>query len=82
MTLILALLIRSHADHDARYHAFYEDGAVFLFQGEGLRRACREYDVRLTEEELFCMMEEVDIDGDGTVDKEEFLNIMRHAPWF
>jgi centrin-3 len=54
-------------------------GSVTL---EGLRRACREYDVRLTEEELVCMMEEVDIDGDGTVDKEEFLNIMRHAPWF
>jgi Ca2+-binding EF-hand superfamily protein len=48
----------------------------------GLRRACREYDVRLTEEELVCMMEDVDADGDGTVDKEEFLNIMRHAPWF
>jgi Ca2+-binding EF-hand superfamily protein len=49
---------------------------------EGLRRACREYDVRLTEDELRCMMEEVDADGDGTVDKEEFLNIMRNAPWF
>jgi centrin-3 len=54
-------------------------GSVTL---EGLRRACREYDVKLTEDELVCMMEEVDIDGDGAVDKEEFLNVMRNAPWF
>jgi Ca2+-binding EF-hand superfamily protein len=54
-------------------------GSVTL---DGLRRACREFDVRLTEDELICMMEEVDVDGDGSIDKEEFLNIMRNAPWF
>ena len=49
---------------------------------EGLRHACREYDVKLSEEELVSMMQDADIDGDGMVDKTEFLNIMRHAPWF
>jgi Ca2+-binding EF-hand superfamily protein len=54
-------------------------GSVTL---EGLRCACREYDVRLTEDELVSMMKDADVDGNGVVDKTEFLNIMRHAPWF
>jgi Ca2+-binding EF-hand superfamily protein len=49
---------------------------------EGLRRACKQYDVKLTEEELQYMMSETDLDGDGSVDKEEFMLIMKKAPWF
>ena len=54
-------------------------GSVTL---EGLRRACSEYDVKLTEDELVSMMKDADVDGNDMVDKVEFLNIMRHAPWF
>ena len=49
---------------------------------DGLRRACREFDVRLTEAELTMMMGEVDSDGDGSIDREEFMRIMDRAPWF
>jgi Ca2+-binding EF-hand superfamily protein len=49
---------------------------------EGLRRACRHFDVKLTEDELQYMMIETDLDGDGSVDREEFMRIMKKAPWF
>ena len=54
-------------------------GSVTL---DRLRRACREYDVMLTEDELVSMIKDADVDGNGVVDKTEFLDIMRHAPWF
>jgi Ca2+-binding EF-hand superfamily protein len=56
-----------------------EWGVVTL---EGLRLACHRYDVRVSEEELQCLMEETDIDGSGSIDREEFMLIMYHAPWF
>ena len=49
---------------------------------ETLRLACREYDVKLSDAELRCMMEEVDADGGGGVDEEEYTRIMRMSPWF
>jgi Ca2+-binding EF-hand superfamily protein len=49
---------------------------------DGLRRACREFDVHLTEKELILMMDEVDTDKDGSIDREEFMRIMDRAPWF
>jgi Ca2+-binding EF-hand superfamily protein len=49
---------------------------------DGLRRACREFDVRLAEPELKMMMDEVDTDRDGSIDREEFMRIMNQAPWF
>ena len=49
---------------------------------EGLRRACEKYDVKLNDNELSQMIADTDVDGDGSVDKEEFLHIMNQAPWF
>ena len=49
---------------------------------DGLRRACKIFDVKLSEEELQYMISETDIDGNGVVDKEEFMLIMANAPWF
>ncbi len=49
---------------------------------EGLRRACSKYDVKLNEAELSQMIADTDRDGDGSVDKDEFLHIMNQAPWF
>ena len=49
---------------------------------EGLRRACREFDVRMSERELAFMMQEADSDNDGSVDKAEFMRIMENSPWF
>jgi Ca2+-binding EF-hand superfamily protein len=49
---------------------------------DGLKRACQEYDVQLSEEELQAMMAEVDTDGGGYVDRNEFMRIMYNTPWF
>ena len=49
---------------------------------EGLRRACKEFDVRMSEQELAFMHKEADADGGGTVDRSEFMLIMDHSPWF
>jgi Ca2+-binding EF-hand superfamily protein len=56
-----------------------EWGVVTL---EGLRRACREFDVRMSEGELVFMMQEADSDSDGSIDKSEFMRIMENSPWF
>jgi Ca2+-binding EF-hand superfamily protein len=49
---------------------------------EALRRACDKYDVRLSEDELYQLINDLDTDGDGSVDKAEYMRLMRHAPWF
>ena len=54
-------------------------GAVTV---EGLRRACNKYDMKLSEDELHQLINDLDADGDGSVDKAEFMRLMRQAPWF
>ena len=49
---------------------------------EGLRRACKKFDVRMNDRELEFMHKEADIDGGGTVDRAEFMRIMDNSPWF
>jgi Ca2+-binding EF-hand superfamily protein len=56
-----------------------ETGLVTL---EGLRRACDKYDVKLNHDELNLIISDCDTDGDGAVDKSEFLRVMNQAPWF
>jgi centrin-3 len=63
----------------AESHMSNASGQVTL---EGLRRACSKYDVKLNDAELSQMIADTDIDGDGSVDKDEFLHIMNQAPWF
>jgi Ca2+-binding EF-hand superfamily protein len=49
-----------------------------------LQRACREFQLHLTEEELHLMIDSVQIEGicDGGVSEEGFLRIMRRSIWF
>ncbi len=47
-----------------------------------LRAAAQEFNVRLSDEELRVMMNEVDTGGDQTVSEEEFMKIMTLSPWF
>ena len=49
---------------------------------QSLRGACRQFDVRMSEEELAFIMSAADSDRGGTVDFEEFARIMRHTAWF
>ena len=56
-----------------------EPGFVSL---DSLRSTCRKFHIRATEEELLYVMKEVDKDGDGFVNWEEFVCIVALAPWF
>ena len=49
-----------------------------------LQRACRQFQLHLTEEELHLMIYSVQIDGsnDGGVSEDGFLRIMRRSIWF
>ena len=47
----------------------------------GLRRACRRFDVRLSEDELRLMMED-SVAAGGAMDARGFLLIMGESPWF
>ena len=47
-----------------------------------LQRACRQFHVRLTDDELRLIHKAADRDGGGTVDLEEFIAIMMMSAWF
>ncbi len=49
---------------------------------DGLKRACLQFDVKLSDQELKEMMDEADGDGGGYVDRNEFMSIMHNTPWF
>jgi Ca2+-binding EF-hand superfamily protein len=49
---------------------------------EMLQRACKEFDVKLTDRELVYMIDEVDSDGNGWVEEAEYVRIMSLSPWF
>ena len=51
-----------------------ETGKISL---KNLRRVAKEIGEVMTEEELQEMIEEADLDGDGEIDQEEFLRIMK-----
>jgi Ca2+-binding EF-hand superfamily protein len=54
-------------------------GAITL---DGLRRAVREFDVPMSEDELRYMMAEADADAGGSIDRDEFMAIVARAPWY
>jgi Ca2+-binding EF-hand superfamily protein len=51
---------------------------------EKLERACRKFQLQLTEEELILMINsaQVDTDRNGCVSEDEFLRVMRWSIWF
>lgn len=51
-----------------------ETGKISL---KNLRRVAKEIGEAMTEQELMEMIEEADLDGDGEIDQEEFLRIMK-----
>ena len=51
-----------------------ETGKISL---KNLRRVAKEIGEMMSEEELQEMIEEADLDGDGEIDQEEFLRIMK-----
>jgi Ca2+-binding EF-hand superfamily protein len=49
---------------------------------EGLRKACNQFNVRLSEDEVQEMMAEADPSGTGKVDIDSFFRMVGSAPWF
>ena len=51
---------------------------------EKLQRACRKFELKLTDEELVLMLDsaQVDLDRDGGVSEDEFIGVMRWSIWF
>ncbi len=67
---------------DVQHASEAAEGGWGVITVGGLKRACKEYDVKLSEEELIAMMEEVDSDKNGWISRDEFMNVMSNAPWF
>ena len=53
----------------------FDEGGKGKIDLQDLRRVARELGEGLGEEELAAMIEEFDLDGDGAIDREEFLGI-------
>ena len=66
----------------------WDDIEVFILEHEDkisledLKTACRETGIKYSKQELQDMMEEADVNGDGFVDKEEFVKIMLQTNLF
>jgi centrin-1 len=67
---------------DVQHSAEATDGGWGVITFGGLKRACKEYDVKLTSQELVAMMQDVDSDNDGWISRDEFMAVMSNAPWF
>ena len=53
----------------------FDEGGKGKINVNDLRRVARELGEGLEEEELMAMIEEFDLDGDGAINREEFMSI-------
>ncbi|XP_048257774.1 caltractin-like [Haliotis rufescens] len=63
------------------FNTFDTDGSGAISQ-DNLRQACRDVGIKFTQKELQEMIEEADVNGDGVIDKEEFIRIMLQTNLF
>jgi Ca2+-binding EF-hand superfamily protein len=49
---------------------------------EGLKHACREFQLMFNDGEMLNMIQDLDIDGSNSVSIHQFIEIMANAPWF
>lgn len=69
------ILARDPRDEILRAFELFDEGGKGKISLQDLRRVARELGEGLQEEELVAMIEEFDLDGDGMIDREEFLGI-------
>lgn len=69
------ILARDPRDEILRAFELFDEGGKGKISLQDLRRVARELGEGLQEEELVAMIEEFDLDGDGCIDREEFLGI-------
>ena len=69
------ILARDPREEILRAFELFDEGGKGRINLGDLRRVARELGEGLEEEELVAMIEEFDLDGDGAIDREEFLGI-------
>ncbi|MCJ1481735.1 Calcium-binding component of the spindle pole body (SPB) half-bridge [Schaereria dolodes] len=69
------ILARDPREEILRAFELFDEGGKGKINLADLRRVARELGEGLEEEELVAMIEEFDLDGDGAIDREEFLGI-------
>lgn len=69
------ILGRDPREEILRAFELFDEGSKGKISLQDLRRVARELGEGLQEEELVAMIEEFDLDGDGCIDREEFLGI-------
>lgn len=69
------ILARDPRDEILRAFALFDDGDKGVIRLEDVRRVARELGEGLEEEELVAMIEEFDLDGDGGINRDEFIAI-------
>lgn len=69
------ILARDPREEIFRAFELYDEGSKGKINLDDLRRVAQELGEGLEEEELMAMIEEFDLDGDGAINREEFLAI-------
>ena len=69
------ILARDPREEVLRAFALFDQGDKGIITVDDLRRVARELGEALEEEEIVAMVEEFDLDGDGGINREEFLGI-------
>ena len=69
------ILARDPRDEILRAFALFDEGDKGTISLADLRRVARELGEGLEEEELLAMIEEFDLDGDGAINRDEFVAI-------
>ena len=68
---------RALADEIRRVFKLFDDDETGRISFRNLKRVARELGENMTDEELQEMIDEADRDGDGEINEEEFLRIMK-----
>ena len=69
------ILARDPREEILRAFELFDEGGKGKIDLQDLRRVARELGEGLEEEELAAMIEEFDMDGDGAISREEFVDI-------
>lgn len=72
------IIARDPRDEVLRAFELFDEGGKGTINLQDLRRVARELGEGLEEDELAAMIDEFDLDGDGAINREEFLSICLH----
>merc|ERR1712066_213277 len=76
------ILNRDPKDEILKAFRLFDDDETGKISFKNLKRVVKELGERMTDEELQEMIDEADRDGDGEVNEEEFLRIMKKTNLF